>query len=59
MALFNGDGRNQWFPGRVTGFEKNDDGTLSYDIKYDDGDTDGGLHERYVSTNVGRFADKP
>ncbi len=42
----------------MTGFDKNDDGTYRYgDIKYDDGDTDEGLHKCYLSTNVRRFAD--
>ena len=44
----------------MTGFNDNGDGTYSYDILYDDGDKDDeGLHERFVSTSVGRFADKP
>ncbi len=43
----------------MTGFNDNGDGTYSYDILYDDGDKDEGLHERFVSTSVGRFADKP
>ena len=62
MALFRGDEENAWFPGRVTARHTGDDGSgsssVSYDVTYDDGDTDKGLHESHVSTNVARFDDK-
>ena len=52
VALYQGDTQNAWFLGKVTA--KHADGT--YDIAYDDGDTDEHLAGRYVRRDIGTFA---